>query len=832
MARFNSSSTSKTLVGSEDGLVSPLASPLGTLDRKLLAANPIVQTADSKEWLDLDSVSPKLLRELRRQYDPSCCEEKGPLAKSAARIKAWSRSTKRGLEIRLRRKVSQEHDVVTDFRLFINSTSEDEPLSLPEMPCDNAIYELPDTSAIPELSTDSDAARRDSIGSTGEALPRYEPTVEASLQERPRLRIVPAENTHASVDHGHSSSQSSIVSTPTEGLPVRAVEKEKEDAEDMSDHRSADVTGGLQSELSGTASPTGQTRENSNNQEELQILLKALKEHLANQPQHQALAGSDHLGIETTARYETETDVEPPSPSKATKKKSISSRVKSTATACSGKPPMPRPKPQVLKKASPKIDPTEGDLEMEDASLPRRLTIPQKISKKAGAEAVWARVLQTQGKILGAEHPLVFEGRHALSLSRVQKHRNCSRALLSSLYQTEEVAKQTLGRHPFVQTFAADFKTLRFLILNSNDRQGISSTVGSDEISKEAENSMSPTQEGEPALLNPQPRSGDIYAARPRVDSPQAHSPQRQTPRIQTTFVDSNGEARNVEAEPQLPEQDLWNTWRSPHQPRHDAVILSGLIFASVTSMLKRGIDWLERSCGPEPPVEAGKVRVKWTCSCGDQLYDDFTELRPGAARALEAYLNRPRTRTGGGSPTTPSSAGGRSFNGSLNSSVGGTSSTQTSWTSYGGSSKGSPVRDTKRSQTAASLPQYTFTPLDEPPWLLTCANEDRFIPKVAHLDMSRHKITSDKDLAKALREHYFEINRKWWKRLKLRGLTTIEFVQFECHQNRYPSLLFTHAITQIVSNCFPVQTDSQTFGNAPTCLLTVQESTHSNPAR
>ena len=50
---------------------------------------------------------------------------------------------------------------------------------------------------------------------------------------------------------------------------------------------------------------------------------------------------------------------------------------------------------------------------------------------------------------------------------------------------------------------------------------------------------------------------------------------------------------------------------------------------------------------------------------------------------------------------------------------------------------------------------------------------------------MSRHKITSDKDLAKALREHYFEINRKWWKRLKLRGLTTIEFVQFECHQNR-----------------------------------------------
>lgn len=786
MTRFNSSSTSKTLVGSEDGLVSPIASPLGTLDRKLLAANPIVQTADSKEWLDLDSVSPKLLRELRRQYDPSFCEEKGPLAKGAARIKAWSRSTKRGLEIRLRRKVSQEHDVVTDYRLFINPMSGDEPLLLPEMPSDNVIYELPDTSAIPELSTDADEARRDSVGSTGEALPRYEPPAAASPQDRPRLRIVPVENTNASVNHGHSSSQSSIISTPTDGLPVRAVENEKEDAEGLSDQRSIEVTRELQSEVSGTAATPEQTKENSNTQEELQGLLKALKEHLVNQPQHQTLACSDHLEIEKTARYETETDVEPPSPSKPKKKKSTSPRVKSTATASTRKPPVSRPKPQVLKKASPKTGPTEGDAEMEDASLPRRLTIPQKISKKAGAEAVWARVLQTQGKILGAEHPLVFEGRHALSLSRVQKHRNCSRALLSSLYQTEEVAQQTLGQHPFVQTFAADFKTLRSIILSSSDGQGMSPTLGINDASREGKASTSPTPEETPALLKPESCSEDVNASLPRVDSPQTHSPQRQTPRIQTTFVDSDGEARNVEPEPQLPEQDLWNTWRSPHQPRHDAVVLSGLIFASVTSTLRRGISWLERSYGPEPPVEAGRVRVRWTCSCGDQLYDDFTELRPGAARALEAYLNRPRTRTGGGSPTTPSSAGGRSFNGSLNSSVGGTLSTQTSWTSYGGSSKGSPVRGTKRSQTAASLPQYTpFAPLHEPPWLLTCANEDRFIPKVAHLDMSRHKITSDKDLAKALREHYFEINRKWWKRLKLRGLTTIEFVQFECHQNR-----------------------------------------------
>ncbi|KAL8783512.1 MAG: hypothetical protein Q9213_004558 [Squamulea squamosa] len=36
----------------------------------------------------------------------------------------------------------------------------------------------------------------------------------------------------------------------------------------------------------------------------------------------------------------------------------------------------------------------------------------------------------------------------------------------------------------------------------------------------------------------------------------------------------------------------------------------------------------------------AGKTRVRWKCTCGSSLFDDFTELRPGAARELEAILN------------------------------------------------------------------------------------------------------------------------------------------------------------------------------------------------
>jgi hypothetical protein len=54
---------------------------------------------------------------------------------------------------------------------------------------------------------------------------------------------------------------------------------------------------------------------------------------------------------------------------------------------------------------------------------------------------------------------------------------------------------------------------------------------------------------------------------------------------------------------------------------------------------------------------------------------------------------------------------------------------------------------------------------------------------------MGRQRIRSDKDLALSLRDHYFHVNKKWWRILRLRGLTTIDFVQFEVHQNRFADI-------------------------------------------
>lgn len=41
-----------------------------------------------------------------------------------------------------------------------------------------------------------------------------------------------------------------------------------------------------------------------------------------------------------------------------------------------------------------------------------------------------------------------------------------------------------------------------------------------------------------------------------------------------------------------------------------------------------------------EPPLEDNKTRIRWTCHCGERLWDDFIELRQGAAKDLQNELN------------------------------------------------------------------------------------------------------------------------------------------------------------------------------------------------
>ncbi|KAF2110867.1 hypothetical protein BDV96DRAFT_603485 [Lophiotrema nucula] len=228
----------------------------------------------------------------------------------------------------------------------------------------------------------------------------------------------------------------------------------------------------------------------------------------------------------------------------------------------------------------------------------------------------------------------------------------------------------------------------------------------------------------------------------------------------------------------------------TPVNQRSPFLTFWGLALNALVERAFEGLHLLQERYGREPRIPTNHVRVRWTCPCGEALYDDFIEQRPGAARLLEAYLNRPRTHT----PTSPS---GRTSTSSTMSSVfdsvsrASTLATPAStyggaspWGKSGDSSKYSPTKLRSHNPFSVRIGGYP-----EEQWLLTCANEGRFTPKIVHLDVNSGKIKSDKDLALALRDHYDRLNQKWLNWAKLRGLTTIEFVQFEVHRNRFADI-------------------------------------------
>lgn len=109
------------------------------------------------------------------------------------------------------------------------------------------------------------------------------------------------------------------------------------------------------------------------------------------------------------------------------------------------------------------------------------------------------------------------------------------------------------------------------------------------------------------------------------------------------------------------------------------------------------------------------------------------------------------------------------------------------SWGKQPDRSKYSPTRIRPNSPFSVQIPSQV-----EESWLLTCANEGRLTPKVVHLDVNDSRVKSDKDLALTLRQHYNQLNNHWYSWARLRGLTTIEFVQFEIHRNRFADIRAT----------------------------------------
>ncbi|RMY97122.1 hypothetical protein D0864_04905 [Hortaea werneckii] len=630
--------------GKESAISSPV-SPLPVRDI-MPRQSPVIQTLhDNKQWVDLDYLSPKLIRELCRQYGPPPEQDStSTISKGAAKVRAWARHSKLGIDIRLRRKLNLEHDEVTDIRLIPEPRAipREKPAPVAELPGQpHEIQELPDNSRARELACPpARGLSGSSLDDNVDPLPRYEPTSSSGNEMSSGCHATAPDAESRSASSATISSTPDRVSSPPGTRFNCAVNGDTLDKAQKRVHTNTNF--GYVSNSSAEFRALHVKLEQANERldqersakERFEKLLADVRRELTSE--REASRGEretsstnpflDGLRVSNTATYETQTGVAPPSP------------------------------------AENSYDQAADNDQHEDP--------------------------------------------------------------LQNPSQTNETTYDQSSLQQAWGTFRRD---------RAQQRTSL--------------------------------------------------------PVLKTTFHPVTKDPSPIVASAiETPTADPWMTYASPHKSDMSTINnIASVPWAVLTRIIKI-LQWIQSHYGPPQPVAQDRSRVKWTCSCGEELFDDFVELRPGAARELEAYLNRPRTYTGG-SPTSPSSSqGSRSFTGS---SVGGVPSANTSWSSYGFQNTSPGGEDKlKVPGVSTSLPfTLPFFNQPEPPWLLTCANEGRATPKLAHLDMAPHNIRSDKDLAMALRNHYFEVNNKWWRALKLRGLATIDFVQFEVHQNRFADI-------------------------------------------
>ncbi|KAL8830148.1 MAG: hypothetical protein Q9170_005869 [Blastenia crenularia] len=178
----------------------------------------------------------------------------------------------------------------------------------------------------------------------------------------------------------------------------------------------------------------------------------------------------------------------------------------------------------------------------------------------------------------------------------------------------------------------------------------------------------------------------------------------------------------------------------------------------------------------PTPPIPAGKTRISWTCSCGDELYDDFVETRPGAAKELMTALHVASQERPSGQPPSSSTASASSHYSNTTATVGSVSSTaeQPSLSSGTSASSYSPhPTDGRPTSTAIQCGP-------EIKWLLVCAQAWQRPTTLLHLNVC--STTSDQQLFTELRQLYQQLKRAWWHKFSLKRVRSIRFIQFELH--------------------------------------------------
>ncbi|KAI4137171.1 MAG: hypothetical protein L6R39_007436, partial [Caloplaca ligustica] len=203
----------------------------------------------------------------------------------------------------------------------------------------------------------------------------------------------------------------------------------------------------------------------------------------------------------------------------------------------------------------------------------------------------------------------------------------------------------------------------------------------------------------------------------------------------------------------------------------------------TMTGFFKQAAEFLEPS---ETPLRPGYTRIRWTCVCGANLYDDFKEVATGALNELQDFLDyhrgihqatyssQPTTnRTGGnGDEATPSSHPAQTP--SANNSRIGTNEREDNVPPG--------LRRRRRSRRRLSSSEATSSDT----WVLPIFDRGHDRTAVDHLPV--HATMSDEILFKTLKGRYFKQSSRLRRFLTLRSVKKISYVKF-IHAPREPDI-------------------------------------------
>ncbi|TGO44395.1 hypothetical protein BOTNAR_0830g00010 [Botryotinia narcissicola] len=182
------------------------------------------------------------------------------------------------------------------------------------------------------------------------------------------------------------------------------------------------------------------------------------------------------------------------------------------------------------------------------------------------------------------------------------------------------------------------------------------------------------------------------------------------------------------------------------------------------------------------PPVATGKTRIEWRCKCGQKIYDDFTELRPGAANRLKQALTNSDSGRTNTSRSSSFSDCSKSFSNSLSSifTVWSSNSSRTSLSS------GLPTHEPSKNQLDSNNPN-TVKPIPLPVenvYLLLCYPSGRYASRLLQLGLHNLEPKSDQSLFTIFRTNYKSMRGRFLNLISLKTLKSIKFVHFEMYRS------------------------------------------------